>query len=145
MAAQQNQSEENKRIVQRLRKEIMSEGNIDLIDEIFAEDVIDHTPLGEARGREAVKETTEAFRSAFPDLSVTVEHLIAEGDIVAARVTFRGTHEGELQGIEPTGEEVEFEVIGFLRLSDGRIVERWMRPDRLALMQQLGAVEPPGG
>ena len=137
-------AEENKRIVRQIPEKVVNEGNINLIDEIFAEDVIDHTPFGEAQGREAVKETTEYLHAAFPDLSVTVDELVAEEDTVAARVIQRGTHEGEFMGIEPTGQEFEIEIMAFLRLSDGQVVERWIRPDLFGLMQQLGVVEPPG-
>lgn len=136
--------EENKRIVRQIPEEVANEGNVALLDEIFAEDLIDHTPLGETRGREAAKELFEQLRAAFPDLEVTVEDMIAEGDTVAARVKWHATHEGEFRGIEPTGREVEFPVMAFLRLKDGKVVERWIQPDQLGLMQQLGVVELPG-
>ncbi|WP_396613231.1 ester cyclase [Haloferax sp. S1W] len=138
--------EENKQIVRRIPEEVASEGNIDLMDEIFAEDLIDHlpAPFGEMRGREAAKEQFKQLQTAFPDLEVTVEDVIAEEDTVAARVTWRATHEGEFMGIEPAGREVEFPVFAFLRLQDGKVVERWIQPDQLGMMQQLGVVEPPG-
>jgi len=89
-------------------------------------------------------EQFEQIRGAFPDLSVTVEEMVAEDDTVAARVTWHATHEGEYMGIEPTDREVEFPINVFLRLDDGKVVERWIQPDQFDLMQQLGVVEPPG-
>lgn len=136
-------AEENKRIVSRIPEEVANQGNLSVMDEIFAEDLVDHSPLGELRGRDAAKEQFEWIRAAFPDLEVTVEEMIAEGDIVAARVRWHATHEGEFMGIEPTGREVEFPIFAFLRLEDGKVVERWIQPDQLGLFQQLGVVEPP--
>ena len=83
-------------------------------------------------GRETrLIEQSEYVYAAFPDVSITVDETIAEGELVAQRSVFRGTHEGEFMGIEPTGEEVE-------------IAERWLLADTLGLMEQLRVVEPPG-
>lgn len=136
---------ENKRIVRRLPEEVATQDDIDVLDEIFAEDFVDHTPLGELHGREAAKEGFEQIFAAFPDRTVTVEDLIAEEDTVAIRVTWHATHDGEFMGIEPTGREVEFSVTEVHRLEEGEIAERWVQPDQLGLMQQLGVVEPPTG
>lgn len=139
-------AEENKRIVRRIPEEVVDAGNTDRYNEILAPDVVDHlpAPVGETRGREAAKNLVEQVHVAFPDLSVTVEDMVAEGDTVALRVTWRGTHEGEYFGIEPTSREVEFQIEAFLRLEEGKVVERWIQPDQFGLMQQLGVVEPPG-
>lgn len=137
-------TEENKRVVRRFPEEVATQGNIDVIDEISAEDIIDHSPLGEIQGRDELKEQAKYLLSAFGDFSATVEDIIAEGDTVAMRVTLRGTHEGEFMGIEPTGKEFEFQNMVFARMRDGKLVERWIQPDQLSLLQQLGVVEPPG-
>ncbi len=131
-------SEENKQIARRFPEEIASEGNFDLIDEICAEDMIDHSPFWEMRGREAVKEQNRALFEAFGDFSATVEDIAAEGDTVAMRVTVRGTHEGEFMGLEPTGRSFEIGNMVFTRIEDGRIAERWVQPDMLGLLRQLG-------
>lgn len=136
-------TEQNKRIVRRLPEEVANQDNVDALDEIFAEDFLDHTPLGEM-DRGATKEQFEQLLAAFPDRTVTVENLLAERDTVVIRVTWNATHEGEYLGIEPTGREVEFSVMEFHRLDDGKIAERWIQPDQLGLMEQLGVVEPPG-
>lgn len=137
--------EENKQIARRFPEEVATEGNVDIIDEICAEDVIEYSPLGERRGREELKEQSEYIHAAFPDVSVTIEDVVAEGDTVAQRLTFRGTHEGEFAGIEPTGNEVEIANMLFTRIEDGQIAERWLLPDMLGLLAQLGVVEPPTG
>ncbi len=118
--------------------------NYDVFDEAFAEDEIDHGPTGETRGPEGPKEGLKTLHNAFPDLEITIDELIAEGDTVALRSTQRGTHEGEFMGIEPTGKQIEVENMVFARFEDGKVVERWIQSDRLGLMQQLGAVDPPG-
>lgn len=137
-------AEENKRTVRRLPEEVAENDDLAVVDEIFADDVIDHTPMGELRGRAATKELFEQLFAAFPDRTVTLEEIVAEGDVVATRVTWNATHQGEYQGIEPTGNEVEFSVSEFHRLEDGRIAERWIQPDQLGLLQQLGLVDSPG-
>lgn len=134
--------EENKRLARRYPEAVATEGNIDLVDTICAEDVVERGPLGERRGREALKEQSEYIHAAFPDVSVTIEDVVAEGDTVAQRLTFRGTHKGEFMGIEPTDNLVEIANTLFTRIEDGQIVERWLLIDSLGLLQQLGVVEP---
>ena len=131
-------AEENKRIVRRIRDEVEEQEDFDAIDEIFAEDVVMHTPMGEFRGPEAIKEMYEQERGAFPDSTETIHEFIAEGDIVAMRLTERGTHGSEFMGIEPTGRAFEIQTMAFFRLKDGKIAEWWMQPDTLGIMQQLG-------
>ncbi len=84
------------------------------------------------------------YRSAFPDLQATVEDQVAEGDKVASRFTFRGTHRGELAGIPPTGNQVEVTGIVISRIEGGKGAEDWSNYDALGMMQQLGVVPPPG-
>ena len=112
--------------------------NLDAIDEIFAEDVVTHTPMGELRGTAAIKEMYESDREGFSDSTEEIHAVIAEGEFVAMRLTERGTHEGEFMGIEPTGKEFEIQTMAFFRLEDGKIAEWWMQPDTLGLVQQLG-------
>lgn len=136
-------TEENKRIARRAVEEY-NEQNLAIFDEIFAEDVIDHTPSGEAKGRERSREGLKTLYAAFPDLEITIDELIAEGDTVALRSTHRGTHEGKFMDIEPTGKQFKIENMVFARFEDGKVVERWIQADILGLMQQLGAVDPTG-
>jgi predicted ester cyclase len=80
------------------------------------------------------------FRAAFPDMEVVTEDLFAEGDRVADRVTVRGTHQGEFNGIPPSGQRIEMEEIHIARIVDGMIVERWTQLDMLGLLQRIGAI-----
>jgi steroid delta-isomerase-like uncharacterized protein len=135
-------SEQNKALVRRYNDEFWGEGNEALASELFAENLVDHDPAGQglAPGREGMKQALRSFRSAFPDLETSFEHLIAEGDKVVLRWKARGTHEGELLGIPPTGKQVTLKGVDILRIEDGKIAERWAEYDNLGLMQQLGVV-----
>lgn len=135
---------ENREVVHRLHSEIWSEGDLDLVDEIVAEDYVEHNPIvpHEARGPSDYKETVEMFRTGFPDLTITEEDTIVEDDKVVTRVTFAGTHDGPFMGLEPTGTAVESQGIVINRIEDGRLVESWPLGDMLGVMQQLGAVDP---
>ncbi len=82
---------------------------------------------------------------AFPDLRFTDEDLIAEGDRVVSRGTFRGTHLGPFAGIAPIGKQVVFPAIGIFRIVDGKVADRWARLDTFSLMQQVGAIPVPAG
>lgn len=133
--------EENKRITRRFPEEVATQNKIDLIDEICTEDVVDRSPLGEETGREPLKEQLRMLNGAFSDFSATVEEIIAEGDLTAMRVTLSGVHDGEFMGFEPTGKEFKAENMVFTRIEDGKIAERWVFPDMLGMLQQVGVVE----
>jgi steroid delta-isomerase-like uncharacterized protein len=141
-------SEENKAILRRVTDEVFGQGNLDLVDELFAADYVLHDPGipgGELRGPEDFKQRwVSMFRTAYPDLQLSVEDQIAEGDKVVARYTGRGTHQGELMGIPPTGNEVSVGGIIISRVSGGRVEEEWNSFDALGMMQQLGVIPPPG-
>jgi steroid delta-isomerase-like uncharacterized protein len=137
-------TEENKAIFRRYVEEVGNQGNLDLVDEIFA-NYVSHQPDGSVleRGPEDVKRFMGEFRSAFPDFHTTIEDQIAEGDRVATRWTMRGTHEGEFRGIAPTGKRITVTGIGIFRFSEGKVVESWDSFDQLGMLQQLGAVSSP--
>jgi predicted ester cyclase len=141
-------SEENKAILRRVTDEVFSQGNLDLVDELFAADYVLHDPGipgGELRGPEDFKQRwVSMFRTAFPDLQLSVEDQVAEGDKVVTRYVGRGTHRGELMGIAPTGMEVSVGGSIISRVSGDRIEEEWNNFDALGMMQQLGAVPGPG-
>ena len=138
---------ENKEIVRRYYEEALNEGRTDLLEELIAQDVVNHDPLSdetltpeEARGFEGFQRHVEVFHEAFPDGMVTLDEMIAEGDVVAARFTVEGTHEGRFGGFEPTGERVSETSMVFYRIEDGKIVERWLESDNLSFLQQLGVI-----
>ncbi len=138
-------TEENKAIVRRFVEEGQNRGDPGALDELVAPDYVDHSaPPGMPAGREGLKQITEMFRRAFPDGRMTIEDMVAERDRVATRKTFRGTHQGDLMGIAPTGRTVMIGLIDVVRLAGGQVVESWSQGDDLGLLRQIDAI-PPGG
>jgi steroid delta-isomerase-like uncharacterized protein len=140
-------SEENKAILRRVNEEVFTQGNLDLVGELLSPDYVLHdpgVPGGELRGTDRFKQQwVSMFRNAFPDLELSVEDQVAEGDKVVTRYTGRGTHQGELMGIPPTGNKAVVSGTITSRLSGGRIEEEWNNFDALGMMQQLGVIPPP--
>jgi steroid delta-isomerase-like uncharacterized protein len=111
------------------------------IDEVVEPDVQIRTPLPiEATGAQALKQVWAMLLRAYPDLHVTVEDVIAEGDKVVTRNVVTGTHQGEYMGLAPTGRSVTYNEIFVFRFEGGRIAETWGVVDVLAQMRQLGAI-----
>jgi steroid delta-isomerase-like uncharacterized protein len=132
---------ENKTTVRRFVDEVQSGGNIDAIDELCSPEFVNHSaPPGVPSNCEGVKQLTAMFRQAFPDSYFTVEDMVAEGDKVATRKTFHGTHQGEFMGIPPTGQQVSIGLIDIVRIAGGQVVEHWSMVDNLGMMQQLGVI-----
>src|SRR5215204_6727587 len=128
-------------MAQRWYAEVMNQGNEQVIDEICSEDFVDHDPLpGTGADRAGLHDFVKLVRSAFPDLETTVDDIIAEGDRLAVRSTFRGTHEGDFMGIPATGKKLEVSNYDFVRFENDMCVEHWGTIDSAALMEQLGAV-----
>lgn len=128
--------------------EAFNRGDLAAVDALFAADYVDHDPSRPdlPPGPAGVKQAWAAMRAAFPDLQATIAETVAEGDKVAVRGTIRGTHEGELMGIPPTGKRVTVTLIDVNRIAGGRLVERWAEVDTLGLLQQLGVIPgPPAG
>ena len=138
-------SEENKAVVRRFHDEVLNKGNLALIDELCSHDLVDHTaPPGLPPGVEGAKRTLGIYLAAFPDLHVTMEDMIAEGDRVVVRWTASGTHKGDLMGIAPTGRRVTVTGIAIDRIAGGKTVEHWEVFDQMGLMQQLGVIPAQG-
>lgn len=134
-------SEQNKKIVRRAFEEPWK-GNLSVVDELMASDYVGHDPANPKplRGPEGVKEFISTYRAAFPDARITVEEQLAEGDLVATRWSGRGTHEGELMGISPTGKQVTVSGLTISRVVGGKIVEEYQNWDTFGMMRQLDAV-----
>jgi steroid delta-isomerase-like uncharacterized protein len=131
---------DNKALVRRLIDEAQSNGNLDVIDELLADDFVDHTPFpGLPPTREGIKMLFGYLRTAFPDLHVRIDEQVAEGEKVVTRKTFLGTHVGEFMGVPATARPIAFEVIDILTVRDGRIYEHRVVFDQLAIQQQLTA------
>ena len=134
-------SDANKTVSRRLTEEAFNQGNYDVIEELVAPTFVNHDPTtGDTKGPQGTRELIEGYRSAFPDLKLTIEEQVAEGDLVATRWTARGTHKGELMGIAPTGKESTVTGMSIEKIKDGKIVESWNNWDTLGMMRQLGAI-----
>src|SRR5258705_13618263 len=137
-------TEENKALVRRWFA-AFSSGDVAVVDDLYAADVVDHSPAvpNQAPGREGIKQLVTSFRAAYPDLAFTVEDLIADGDKVASRWTARGTNTGAFMGMPPTGKQVTISGILITRVAGGTMVESWVNFDALGMMQQLGVIPTP--
>jgi len=129
--------EENKLIMQR-QLAIWNDGDYDVADEIFHPEAITPNAPQLPVGPEGCKEAARIFRAAFPDFHMTVEDVVAEGNLVCCRFRQTGTHEGDLFGIAATGRSVDFGEIAICEIADGQIIASWFQTDMLGLMSQLG-------
>ena len=134
-------SDANKALFRRFIEEVMNSKNPDKMDILIGENWVDHNPPpGTAPGLEGMKQMMGMFFAAFPDLQVTVDQLIAEGDIVAGRMITTGTHQGEFMGIAAKGKRMTISEMHMVRIENGKAVEHWGNSDDLAMMQQLGVI-----
>jgi len=124
---------------------VFNQGDLDLVDELVAPDFLNHdVPPGmDSRGPDSTRQIARMLRTAFPDLHVTIEELVAEADTVAGRVTMRGTHLGPFQGIPATGRSFEQVHMHFVRFRDGKAIEHRAVRDDLGMMRQLGVIAAP--
>jgi steroid delta-isomerase-like uncharacterized protein len=137
--------EANKALVRRFYEEIFNQKNMDALDALLPSDAVDHAlPPGMPAGREGVRQFIGMYLTAFPDMRVTLEDLLAEGDKVVVRTTYRGTHQAELMGIPATGKQVTVTSIEILRCAGDQLAEHWAAVDQLGMLQQLGVIPPPG-
>lgn len=140
-------SEELKNVSARMALEVFNQGKIEVVDEIVHPEYVDHAaaPMpGITPDREGIKAMAVAARQAFPDLTNTINHSIAEGDLVAMHVTSRGTMRGEFAGMPPSGKQATWDAIHITRFRDGKLSEHWVVADQLGMLQQLGFVQAPG-
>jgi steroid delta-isomerase-like uncharacterized protein len=142
MDKQYQMTPEERNLGHRSHMEWLGKGDMDVVYEIFAQDCDVHSryiPPELSHGIEGFKNYATFLRGAFPDLEVTDEDMVAEGDRVAMRWSFVGTHEGVFWGIPPTGKRVTMTGFDIFRVRDGKIQELWVESDYLTLMQQLSA------
>ena len=137
-------SERNKAQVRRVIEEIYNRGDLDVVDEVAASDLVIRIGSDEIRGHHEIKRYVAGLRTGFPDLTLTIEDQIAEGDMVVTRWTARGTHRGDFQGVPATGREIRLTGTDIDRMADGKVVECWAHVDELGLMQQLGVIKSDG-
>ena len=138
-------TETNKAIVRRYYEQLWNKWDMALADQVIAADITFRGSLGlSVQGIQSFKEYMAMVQVAFPDFHNAIEELIAEGDQVVARMSYSGSHRGELYGLAPTGKHVTYSGIAIFRIKNGKIATGWVIGDALGLMKQLGAVHAPG-
>lgn len=144
-AAATSQAEQSRRLLE----ESFNEGKFELVNQLVAPDAVDHDPslpqrMRALRGPEVLKGVVAMYRGAFPDVRLTVDEVINGGDSTVLRWHAEGTHQGELEGLAPTGVRASVTGISIDHWRDGKIVETWTQWDNLGLARQLGAAPPEG-
>ena len=140
-------TEELKATIRRVNDEAFNKGNLDVVDEYYAADFVRHKPpFPDIEGLEAYKQFVADCRTSYPDVQLTIDEIIVEGDTTATRWTYRGTQTGQspTTGAPPTGKQVAFTGCSVGHWVEGKVVEEWENGDYLSLLQQLGVVPPPG-
>jgi predicted SnoaL-like aldol condensation-catalyzing enzyme len=138
-------AEENKALARRWFEDLFNAGNLEVADEIIAPEHVNHDPtLADIPPGPEGQEQVNLYRGAFTNVHISVEEQLAEGDKVVTRWSASGTHQGELMGVAPTGNQVTITGLTINRLSDGKIAESWSNYDALGMMQQIGAIPEPG-
>ena len=130
--------EQNKDLIRRYYEEMWNLWDFGMAEQILAAEIAFHGSLGvTTRGIAAFREYMQTVRDAFPDFHNTIEELVAENQSVVARLTYRGTHRGEILGVAPTGRKITYAGAAFFQIADGKITKGWVLGDRLSLLQQL--------
>lgn len=137
-------TEQNKVAYRRYIDEAFNEGRLEELDRLVSPNYVYHdAPPGTPTGVEGLRNVIRQFREAFPDLQISIDDQVAEGDKVCSLSTMRGTHKGLLFGLPPTGKEVVVKGMTMVRVADGRIAESWVKNDTLSLLRQLGVTALP--
>lgn len=134
-------SAENKALVQQMVDVIQNQHQLERMADFFEPNFVnhlDHMPDSPLNSIEKAQQVFQQMFTALPDLRVTIQRQVAEGDTVMTHKIFQGTHVGSFMGVAPSGQPIIFGVIDILRVENGKIVEHWAIQDRLGLMQQLG-------
>ena len=129
-------------LILRMYDEVLSQGNLDALDDIIHTDFVEHEqmPPGMPNDRRAPAAFTTMFRSAFPDLHASIEDIVQQGDKLAIRSRMSGTHKGEFMGIPPTDNKFDVQAIDIVEFRDGKVIAHWGLTDAMAMMQQLGVM-----
>jgi steroid delta-isomerase-like uncharacterized protein len=134
-------TENNKAVVSKFVEEVINQNRMDRADDLVLEDFVELDPLpGQRQGRKGLKEVLGMMRAAFPDIHWVVEEMVAEGDTVASRFTWTGTHRGEFLGVPATGRSVVVKGMVLDQLAGGKMSKSRILMDSLGMMQQLGVV-----
>jgi predicted ester cyclase len=130
-------------LLRRIFDEIINEGRLNVVDELFAPDFVDHGPMGDIQGREEFKSLVAQWRSAVPDVHCVVENVVTDGELAGWLVRTTGTHTGDGLGFPATGKPFETVSANLGRLRDGRAVEHWSEQGMLPMLAQIGALPLP--
>lgn len=133
-------SEQNKIVIRRAFEEVYNQGKLDVVDDLVSGDFVAHTSSEDIHGPAGMKQFVASLRDAFPDLQVTIDDQVADGDKVVTRWTARGNHTGTFRGIPPTGRQGTMTGIDIDRIVGGKAVECWTTANELGLLQQLGVI-----
>ena len=141
-STQETTLERNKALVRRVNEEVWNKGNLEMVDEMFSVDFVQHfLPDGsETKGFNELRDHIRNHRMAFPDWTEKIKPIVAEGDFVAIQFTSTGANKGNFFGNPPTGKQIQIDEMAIFRIVDGKIVEQWLLPDLLSLNQQLGLI-----
>ncbi len=131
---------ENKAMVRRVFETAINSGDEAALDELLADDYVNHDMPAPAPGAEGFKQVVGLFRAAFPDMRVTIEDEFADGDLAGTRGRFTGTHKGDFMGVPASGQPINVKYIDLWRVRDGKLAENWVQMDMIGLMQQIGAM-----
>jgi steroid delta-isomerase-like uncharacterized protein len=136
-------SEQNKALARRGLEEVWNQGKLAVIDELVASNATYHdanVPGGKFTGPEGLRQFVQIYRGAFPDVRITIDDQVSEGDKVVTRWTATGTHKGDLMGIKPTNKHATVTGVDIDRFQNGKVVEAWASYDMFGMLQQLGVV-----
>lgn len=139
-------SEHNKTLVRRFYEEVENDGKLDVVEELFDpdfRDVYNSVAPFPVNGHEGVKQLAVGLKKAM-NLHLTVENLIAEGDFVVAHLTSHSTHQAPFMGVEPTGKQIESQLVEIFRVVDGKLKERWVFVDMMPMLRAIGVLPSPG-
>ena len=135
-------SKEQNMAALQLQGEAVHSGQLEKLRDVFAPDVVDHDPApDQAKGPDGFIHFFTGLRTAFPDVAVAVDYVVADDDNVAMAYTITGTHNGPLGNIPPTGEKIKARGMQIARFRNGKIVERWGSSDELGILKQIGAIK----
>lgn len=133
----------NEQLFREIIEDGFSKGDVTVVDKLFSPDFVEHQHGFRPPYASSVKRAIEGLHESFPDFSMTVDALVSSDDQVWGRMTARGTQHGQFGPMPPTGKRIEITVVDIMRFRDGKLVEHWGVPDRLAAMEQLGMKPPP--
>ncbi len=136
-------TQNNKQSLKRSMDEVWTQGNIDKVNEFYADDLVEHNPYGDIEGIEAYRQFVNVIRETYSNLRVTPHNVIADGDYVACIYTVEGKHTGQVGDVEPTHKQVSVPGTFMGRVENGKIVEAWNNFDLAKLLMQVGTMSQP--